>query len=115
MAPGSARPSSRRRFIGQVGQLGVAAAITGCATGQQSPAPTAPRRSPGGDWDLSWVDRITAATDRAVFDSTSIGGGIMFDLATRYLDNCDAVYGIRAHHACVVLNVRTRAVPLALN
>ena len=117
MSPTPDHASSRRHFIGRVGQLGAAAMVAGCATGQQSHTTIPPRASSSGAgrWDLSWVDRVSAATDRAVFDSANINGGIAFDLATRYLDNCDAVYGVGAHHACVVLNVRTRAVPLALN
>jgi hypothetical protein len=68
----------------------------------------------GSDWDLSWINKLANTSDRAVVDTTSISDGFSLQIATRYLDNCDAAYGKQGHHARVVLNARTRAVPLAL-
>jgi hypothetical protein len=108
-------PSSRRDFIGQAGQLGVAAALTGCASPYAASSPSlASSPVARGEWDLSWVDRIAAASDRAVFDAPTISEGAVLDTATRYLDNCEAVYGRNARPALAVLNIRTRAVALAL-
>ena len=110
---------SRRDFIGHVGHLGMAAAVGACA-GRTAPlrpaggAAATTARPPSEAWDMSWVQRIAETSDRAVFDVPSITGGAMLDIATRYLDNCDAVYGPLNHRAIVVLNVRTRAVALAL-
>ncbi len=110
--------SSRRGFIGQAGKLGVAAAMAGGA--ETAHAMSASGLGPAGDviagdWDLSWVKRVEKATDRAVFDAVQMGDGTVLDLATRYLDNCDAVYGAAARKVVVVLNARTRAVAFALN
>jgi hypothetical protein len=68
-----------------------------------------------GEWDLSWVDRIAAASDRAVFDAPTISEGAVLDTATRYLDNCEAVYAPGKYQVRAVLNIRTQAVPVALN
>lgn len=109
--------ASRREFIGRLGQLGASAAVLGYA----SPALGAPasgldlRSSDSSAWDLSWVQRIESATDKAVFDASAMGDGTVLDLATRYLDNCDAVYGAAARKGLVVLNARTRAIAFALN
>lgn len=111
------QPSTRREFIGHVGQLGMAVAVNGCATMPSPRLPTdgaSPSPVAQGEWDLSWIARIAAASDRAVFDMPSIADRAMLDMATRYLDNCDSVYGSSPHRTCVVLNVRTRGVALAL-
>jgi hypothetical protein len=74
--------------------------------------------SPAGDWDLSWIDRLSTATDRAVFDWPSLGDPadpIVLEIAERYLDNCEAAYGRSMYQARVVLNIRTQAVPAALS
>jgi hypothetical protein len=111
--------SSRRDFVTDVGRLASAVALTACAAtplvhgqaGRPAPATSA------GNWDMSWVNRLSTATDRAVFDWPSIGDPsdpIVLELADRYLENCDSVYGVHRHDARVVLNIRTNAVPAAL-
>lgn len=78
------------------------------------PIPASPS---AGDWDLSWLDRLASATDRAVFDWPDIGDPsdpTVLEIAERYLDGCAAVYGSRRYDARVVLNIRHRAVPAAL-
>ena len=103
---------SRRAFLGRVGQFGVAAALGGSPL-EAEPADEKAADSP--EWDLSWVKKVEKARDRAVIDSANIADGFCLQIATRYLDNCDAVYGVGKHRALVVLNIRTRAVPLALS
>lgn len=115
MTPEFHSPNTRRDFFERVAQLGVVAAVTGCASQTASSSASAPVPRPRPEWDLSWVPRVAKASDRAVFDAPAIGSGTFLDLATRYLDNCDAVYGRNGHSACVVLNIRTRAVALALS
>ena len=117
--------SSRRDFVTNVGRLASAAALTACAASRPAqvlaaPAPGAASGSAAssGDWDPSWVDRLATATDRAVFDWPSVGDPadpIVLEIAARYLDNCAAAYGTKRHEARVVLNIRTTAVPAALN
>ncbi|WP_310569059.1 twin-arginine translocation signal domain-containing protein [Gemmatimonas sp.] len=66
-------------------------------------------------WDLSWVQPVRRAEDKAVIDTAGISDGFALQIAARYLDNCDAVYGRGKHQARVVLNIRTRAIPLAMS
>src|SRR6185436_19067047 len=91
------------------------AAMTGCASASGAQAAPAPPTTPTAGWDLSWVKKVASSSDRAVFDMPNIGNTIMLDMATRFLDNCDTIYGKGKHSACAVLNVRTRAIALALN
>ena len=103
-----------------VGRLASVAAITACAPTSahggttQAPAPA----TPAGEWDLSWLDKLTTATDRAVFDWPSSGDPadpIVLELAERYLDNCAVAYRPNTYEARIVLNIRTQAVAAALN
>ena len=112
-------PASRRGFLTDVGRLASPAALAGCATpGVASAAPVqahAPAAS--GDWDLSWLDILRPATDRAVFDWPSLGDPsdpIVLELAERYLDNCRSAYRAGSYDARVVLNIRTQAIGAAM-
>jgi hypothetical protein len=109
--------ASRRGFIADVGRLASVMAAASCvpaAAAMQSAGAAAP----AGEWDLGWIKTIEHATDRAVFDWPTLGDAgdsIVLQIAERYLDNCAAAYGSRAYEACVVLNIRTTAVPAALS
>ncbi|HEX6694119.1 MAG TPA: hypothetical protein VF035_05360, partial [Longimicrobiales bacterium] len=103
---------SRRGFLGRLGLLsfgGVAAVLPRRAHGG-SPARASDSSA---EWDLSWIRTIERAKNVAVFDMPSIMDGLILDTATRYLDNCDAVYAAKSG-AIAVLNIRTQAVGLAL-
>ncbi|MDQ6830931.1 MAG: hypothetical protein M3081_18865 [Gemmatimonadota bacterium] len=112
---------SRRSFVSRVGRFASVAALAAWVNPRRTEMlaqSNTPRPASGSDWDLSWVDRLANATDRAVFDWPSIGDpddGIVPAIAARYLDNCAAAYGPSRYDARVVLNVRTQAVPVALN
>ena len=116
-APGNR--GSRRDFMTNVASLASGVALTACVP----PSATAAAQSrsastSAGEWDLSWLDRLASATDRAVFDWPSSGDPadpIVLELAERYLDNCAAVYRPKTYEARVVLNIRTQAVAAALN
>jgi hypothetical protein len=101
---------SRRDFFNTVGGAGAAAAFG--ALGLPRPVAAQPDTL-AVEWDVSWIDRVRNATHRAVFDAPN--PGIVVDLAARYLDNLRTVYGDRAGNVCAVLNIRTRAIPLALS
>lgn len=115
------RPEShetRREFVVDVGRLASAAVLPATLVPAIAAADPAPRDTAPGAWDLSWLDRLAKATDRAVFDWPSLGDPAdpsVFMFAARYLDNCDAVYGPGKAQVGVVLNIRTQAVPVALN
>lgn len=110
--------SSRRRFVENVGRLAsgvmLSAAVPEGAHAMLNPA----RSAAPGDWDLSWLKNIATGTDRAVFDWPSLGNpadSIVLQIATRYLENCAAIYAAGSYEPRVVLNIRTQAVPAALN
>ncbi len=115
MTTGDAR-STRREFMGDVGRLASVAVLPAGITVASEAA-----GHPGGiaaPWDLSWLQLLAGVTDRAVFDWPAMGDPadpLIFQFAARYLDNCEAVYGTGAYQARVVLNIRTQAVPVALN
>lgn len=95
--------------------------ITGCASGARPGALASAGGSaqvPSGDWDLAWIDQLAGASDRAVFDWPAAGDPsdpIVLEIAARYLENCAAAYRPGTYQARVVLNARTRGVPVALN
>jgi hypothetical protein len=103
--------------MADVGRLATAAVLpAGLTNAGGSDGPAGTGRAPA-DWDLSWLDLLATATDRAVFDWPSMGDPadpLVFQFAARYLDNCEAVYPPGRYRARVVLNVRTQAVPVAL-
>lgn len=81
-----------------------------------APEPAAP--PPSGAWDLSWLDRLKSATDRAVFDWPSVSNpneDIVPQIAARYLDNCAAAYQPGTYTAVAVFNARTRGIPVGMN
>jgi hypothetical protein len=113
--------SSRREFVTNAGRLASAISLTTLITPAAafaSPASVEPESTTAGEWDLTWLARIATATDRAVFDWPSLGDPadpIVLEIAARYLDNCETAYTSRKYEARAVLNIRTQAVPAALN
>lgn len=113
-------PSSRRTFLGTAGRLASTVAIAGCApaalaTNASADGAPAPVASP--DWDLSWIDLLHRATDKAVFDWPSLGDPadpLTLEIAERYLDNCRSAYKAGTYEARVVLNIRTQAIGAAM-
>ncbi len=99
---------SRREFLDRVGAASFVAALP-AALPLKATDPVDP-----GDWDLSWVQLLKDASDRAVVDAPGTGD-FPLQLATRYLDNCDAAYGAGKHSARVVVNLRTRGIAIGMN
>ena len=101
---------SRREFLGRLGGAGMMTAL-----GAYEPALAREAPPQGHPWDTSWLERVRRAQRRAVFDAPN--PGIVLDLAARWLDGVRAVHGERAADAAsavAVLNIRTRAIGLAL-
>ena len=114
-------PSSRRKFVAGVGRFAVtipfATRLDPSPPSERSPVGPAPWPPPG-TWDLSWINRLATATDRAVFDWPTLGdptGPIVPQIAARYLDNCKDAYGADGFRAGVVLNIRTSATAAGLS
>ena len=102
---------TRREFLGMLGGAGMLSALGELDAGANRHASTAQ----GVSWDTSWIERVRRAPRRAVFDAPM--PGIVLDLAARWLDGVRAVHGERAADAAsavAVLNIRTRAIGLAL-
>lgn len=110
---------NRRAFVRDLSSLALGAPL-GLAAAQRSSVepPTGEVRRVDPTWDLSWVGRLAAATDRAIFDWPTMGDPadpIILQLAGRYLDNCTAVYGADGFRPGIVLNIRTTATAAALS
>ena len=66
--------SSRRELVIRAGRLASAVSLTTLITPAAAlAAPPSPPATSAGDWDLSWVNTLATATDRAVFDSPRPG------------------------------------------
>jgi len=113
--------NSRREFVTKAARVASAVSLTTLMTpvaGLAAPGSPAPASTAAGDYDLSWLGPLATATDRAVFDWPSLGDPAdpqVLYFAARYLDNCAAAYGAQKYQARAVLNIRTQAVPAALN
>lgn len=99
---------SRREFLDRVGAVSLVAALP-ASLPLNSAGPVDPS-----DWDLSWVKLLKDASDRAVVDAPGTSD-FPLQLATRFLDNCDAAYGVGKHSARVVLNLRTRGIAIGMS
>src|ERR1044072_6690455 len=77
----------RREFIGQLGAIAMAATVPGAreidAARHLAAAPA---------WDMSWVDRVTAAPYKVAIDTTKIEGDGLYT-ALDILDTFHEVYG----------------------
>jgi intracellular sulfur oxidation DsrE/DsrF family protein len=98
----------RREFLGQLGLMALVASAPTHATAAEVPRPH--ESSP---WDLSWVERVSAASYKAVIDSTNISDGGALGLAADVLDMFRDVYGSDGKTHVVVV-MRQMAVPMAL-
>ncbi len=110
--------SSRRDFVTEVGRLASAVSLASLTPLVALAEVESHSYGRATDWDLSWLTTLAKATDRAVFDWPSLGDPAdpqVLYFAERYLDNCATIYAGRAYEARVVLNIRTQAVPAALN
>ena len=109
--------SSRHEFVADLSLLGLAPVVTPLRSALPGPAGPRDHRRVGGEWDLSWIRRIEAASDRAVFDWATMGDPgdpIVLQIADRYFGNCAVIYGADAARPSVVLNIRTTATAAAL-
>ena len=104
---------SRRAFLDQLRVLTFALAVPAVpALAGEPEALIAPRDA--STYDLRWIDQLRDATDRGLIDST-LPSRVPLMIAARYLDNCDAAYGVGKHRARVVVNLRTRASALGVS
>lgn len=110
--------SSRRGFVAHLGRIASLGALGSLvATSSAGAEPDTSDEHAPGDWDLSWLDRLKGATDRAVVDwhaKETPPESTPLDYAARYLDGCIAAYG-SANTARAVVVIRHEATPAALS
>ncbi len=104
--------SNRRAFLAGATTVLAAAAMTESAAGQKlAPHPLAAPTAHT-TWDLSWVDRVSHAKHKAVFDSPEIAGGTALVNAFFYLRDYKDVYNADDADMGVVIVVRHFALPI---
>ena len=114
--PSGSEATPRRDMLKQL--AGVAAAAAGLAAVEAcAPAASATTTSPsptrgGGDWDMSWVDRVQKSK-RMAFDTNQILEGNALSFVAAYLDGARQAYG-STKDVATVLVLRHSSVPIAL-
>lgn len=107
-------PSPRRAFLGKVaGTAAVLAAGSMVPAELRAMAPSA-RPLPPGDWDMSWVDRITGE-HRQVFDCPEINDATALHQMRVWLGGFNEVYHTSDADMHGVLVIRHQAIPMVVN
>ena len=103
-------PSRRRKFLGQLGAMALVAGAPATVV-----ARNAQRREAGqSPWDMSWVERITAAAYKVVLDSQNLDDGAALDYAADIMNTFREVYNGPDTQTRVVVVMRRLGVPMAL-
>lgn len=102
----------RREFLAQLGALVAASSLDAGPLKAMSSA-QASERAP--EWDLSWIDRITAAKNRAVYNVHEIDHGGAIYSAEDVLNQFHAVYGTGDQATCPVIVFRGAAALMGFN
>jgi hypothetical protein len=111
---------TRREFLGHMATSALMLAGGACTTASvaahTNTTPTPASRPAQTAWDDSWTTRLTAK-HKAVFDSPDIADNSTLGLlqAARYLDGMQQALGAGAGGAQVVLVLRHRSIPFAVN
>jgi hypothetical protein len=114
MPNSSDAPSPRRAFLGKVaGGAAVLAAGSMVPADLRAMAPTLRPHAPG-DWDMSWVDRITGE-HRQVFDCPEINEATALHQMRVWLGGFNEVYHTTDADMHGVLVVRHKAIPMVVN
>ena len=103
-------PSRRRAFLGQLGVMALAAGAPASVVTRRMP----PREFGPSPWDMSWVDRITAAPYKVVLDSQTLDDGAALDYAADIMNTFREVYNGPDTQTRVVVVMRRLGVPMAL-
>lgn len=133
-----AESTPRREFLSQIALGGLALAATGCTTRPSSsaaaaPAPvaTAPAPTPSpaqsappiqlpppkndGPWDMSWLDRLSTAKVKLMFDVGAYSNGGSLYYAKNYLNGMRDGWGIETPDLIAVLGISGDAFPIIFN
>ncbi len=105
---------SRRKFIANVAG-GTAAIAAAALSAPDLLAQGAPASAPQGGWDFKWVDRVTNAKHRMVFDAPGLAEGMAFNNASTWLRGYNEVYKTTDADMAAVLVFRHKGIGAALN
>jgi intracellular sulfur oxidation DsrE/DsrF family protein len=109
--PHSARRTTmnhRREFLGYVGAL---AALTALDSDDLKAAAA----QPAGKWDMSWVDALSSASYRVVFNAEDIADGAAMSYAETFLDHFHEAQGTADAQTRPVIVFRRLGTPMALD
>jgi intracellular sulfur oxidation DsrE/DsrF family protein len=104
-----ARPP-RREFIGQLGLIALAASVPGSVASAE--VAKVESRSAASPWDMSWVERVSAAPYKAVIDVTKVDGDSLYT-AMDIMDRFHEVYDSPDTQTRVVVVMRHYAAAMA--
>ena len=99
--------SDRREFLGQLAAAAVAPSVFVDPSTRRPVHPST--------WDLTWLDQLSAAKHKAVFDATMITSGLAMGHVDVYLKNYEEIYSVPEKDMRAVLVIRHEAVPMILN
>jgi hypothetical protein len=108
-----AREVTRRNFLSNVA-IGATGAVALSALLSDEAAAGGVASSAAAEWDLTWIDRLTAK-HRVVFDAPEINEGTIFTNATVFMMSFAEVYKATDAEMQAVLVMRHNGVPLAFN
>lgn len=99
----------RRAFLGRLGLVAAAAALprkSVAAESQRNTVSTSP-------WDMSWVEKVTAAPYKVVLDVQTLSDDLLY-AAADIMDRYREVYGIPDDQTRAVFVMRRLGTPMAL-
>lgn len=97
----------RRVFLGQLGTLTAGIAV------DTDELHGATLRS-GGPWDTTWLDRLSAAQYRVVFNTSEVSDGNVLSYVNSFLDDFHTVHGTTDQQTRPVIVFRRLGTPMAL-
>ena len=102
----------RRDFLRQASLIAASGVAASSPLGAMSPTPNDAELVQG-NWDMSWVDRITGKY-RIVFDAPEVRDGVCLHQARSFLSGYQMVHGLTDADLTAVLVIRHSAVPMVM-
>ena len=100
--------NDRREFLARVGAF---AAMTAFDADEMKAASS----QPAGKWDMSWVDALSSASYRVVFNAEDIADGAAMGYAETFLDHFHEAQGTADAQTRPVIVFRRLGTPMALD
>ena len=102
----------RRDFLRQASLIAAGGVAASSPLGAMAPMPDDTELVQG-NWDMSWVDRITGKY-RIVFDAPEVKDGVCLHQARSFLSGYQMVHGLTDADLTAVLVIRHSAVPMVM-